>query len=175
MIIMDKLNFENLKNEIISAAIAAINEMRTLHPSEKIIAFALYSDESAMTVSNAINTLQHLQECQKEDPEHEFDYKFAPAEWKYEAEFSTDAFAGISGKVRSEVSKDETDFCSFKKQLFQTCFGALQEIKSSYKDDMLWLFAVSDSEITQQQIGWEYALNGDDTGKEFEEWATSFS
>lgn len=171
---MIKFSFDNLKNEIITASLAAIDQMKTLHPDEKIIAFALYSDEGAMTVCNAINTLQHLQECKEEDPEYEQDYKFAPGEWKYESVFATDAFAEISDKVRNEVSKDEADFSSFKQQLFQTCFEALQEIKSSYKDEMLWLFAVSDSEITQQQTDWVYSLNGNDTGNEFKAWATSF-
>lgn len=171
---MNKFSFDKLKNEIITASLAAIDEMKTLYPDEKMIAFALYSDEGAMTVCNAINTLQHLQECKEEDPEYLTDYKFARAEWKYEAEFASDAFAEISDKVRNEVSKEENDFSSFKNQLLQTCFEALQEIKSDNKDEMLWLFAVSDSEITQQQIDWVYSLNGDDTGNEFETWATSF-
>lgn len=167
-------DFKQLQREIIVASLEAIKEMQALHPDEKIIAFALYSDDGAMTVSHAINTEQHLHQCKEDDPEYWLDYKFAPAEWKCEAAFCKDVFDEISHKVSEAAGKPNTNFSTFKKQLFQTCFDALQEIKKHFNDEILWLFAVSDSEITQEQIDWLYSLNGNDTGKEFEEWAISF-
>lgn len=172
-----QFDFDALKQEIITASLSALSEIIGQHPDERICAFALYSDEGAMTVCPAINTAEHLLKCQNEHPQYALDYKFSPAEWKCEAEGANKLFDVISEKVSVEVGKDDIKFATFRRNLFATCGQALVEVKQEItrtnllNDPILLLFSVSDSDISRQQIQLTKALNDSITWSEFKKWS----
>lgn len=174
------LDFNDLKNETVKASLIALDEVIKNFPEEKICAFALYSDDGAMTVCPSINTSKHLEKSQAENHKYLLDFKFSTAEWKYEAVGASDLFNEICRKVSDEISKDEVDFHAFKRKLFETCGEALIVIKKKIENikeidkDILLLFAVSDSDITEEQIKLASLLNTRKNFAEFEGWIKSF-
>ncbi|MXV37827.1 DUF4303 domain-containing protein [Flavobacteriaceae bacterium Ap0902] len=78
------MNFQALQTKIEKATKRAFIEMFEKHADEGIYSFALYSDEGAMTVCPATNTLDFINNL-SEDEREDLPYcKFEPAEWKYE-------------------------------------------------------------------------------------------
>jgi len=152
------LDFELLARQISAAAKVAFTEVLTQHHAEGIYSFALYSDEGAMTVCPAINTLDHLATQPAED--HAY-YKFEPAEWKYEMVGAEALFNEISRLVRTEVlakAADEEWFVRFRKQLFDTCLDVLARLQqeSFFRNaagrEVFLLFAVSDYEAEPAEL-----------------------
>ena len=94
------MDFENLKLEIESAAKKAFTEMVEEHGNENIYAFALYSDDGAMTMCPATNTVEHIKNADPDDIEY---YKFEPAEWKYEMKGADNEFDQISKSLYKEI------------------------------------------------------------------------
>jgi hypothetical protein len=103
------MNFEILKENIEAATKKAFIEIFEKHGSEEIYAFALYSDEGAMTVCPATNTLAHLANADADDEDDLAYYKFEPAEWKYEMTGADEDFNAISESLRAELNKNEDD------------------------------------------------------------------
>src|SRR5689334_17103857 len=96
-------DFAALEVEIRKAAKRAFQEVASAHPEEQLCAFALYSDDGAMTVCPSINTAQHLAAMQRKYPDEAPYYKFATPEWKYEATGADEAFRAICEKVRTQA------------------------------------------------------------------------
>lgn len=165
----DVFDFEVLQSEIVHAAKLALKEFSVLHKTERICAFALYSDEGAMTVCNAINTTGYLAECQQENPDDALYYKFEPAEWKYESVFGNGAFNELSKKTAAGADKKGSNFSKFKQNLFESCVLALTRLKSEFDSEVLLLFAVSDSYIGAQQLKWVQQLNNPANSTEFKQ------
>ncbi|WP_407486179.1 DUF4303 domain-containing protein [Elizabethkingia anophelis] len=62
-----KINFETLKHKIETATKKAFLEIYEKAGSENLYAFALYSDEGAMTVCPSANSLKHLEKTPTND------------------------------------------------------------------------------------------------------------
>lgn len=151
---MNKFNFQNLENEIEEATKKAFQEMVTQHQSERIYAFALYSDEEAMTVCPATNTLDFLETKPKNDFTY---YKYDPAEWKYEGKGADEIFSKICDQLYDEVEDEKYDeeeelFEEFQQQVYQTCIDVLIKLKNKnfFKNilgyDIFLMFSVTDYE-----------------------------
>ncbi|WP_221412548.1 DUF4303 domain-containing protein [Dysgonomonas sp. ZJ709] len=131
---------------------------------EKIYAFALYSDEGAMTVCPSTNTLKHLNGIDSNQEDFTY-YKFEPAEWKYEMQGADKLFNEISELCSDEISKMEEDdeiydreFDKFQKKLYDTCIEVLKKLKSEnfFKqivgEDIFLIFTVSEYEFDKNEL-----------------------
>jgi len=130
MIPMD-FDFAQLERRIEDAARKAFPEVIERAGDETICAFALYSDDGAMTVCPAANTVEHVEHKDAKSPGNPDYYRFETAEWKYEAVGADDLFKGICDTVRNEVLEKEEDeawFEAFRKQLYETCERVLLKL-----------------------------------------------
>jgi len=146
-------DFDSLKKKIEEATIEAFKEMVSKHKAEGIYAFALYSDDGAMTVCPATNTLEHLKKADKDDFEY---YKFSEAEWAYEGEGANEKFEDICTIVRNEVLEKEDDgkwFKKFQGKLYEICIEVLKELR--------------DKKFFTNTLGSEIFLNFEATEYEF--------
>ncbi len=153
------MNFAILGAKIEAAAKKAFEEMFQKHGAEGLYSFALYSDEGAMTVCPAANTLKHLATA---DPSELGYHKFEPAEWKYEMQGADAEFNEICDALREELFKEENDddawFEQFQKQLFETCIACLEKLKGEnfFRDiagrDIFLTFSVSDYDFEDEEL-----------------------
>ncbi|OON68880.1 DUF4303 domain-containing protein [Hymenobacter sp. CRA2] len=123
------LDFTALAAQITQATQAAFLEMLSQHRAEGIYAFALYSDEGAMTVCPATNTLVHLAQQPADEAAY---YKFEPAEWKYEMMGADEQFNAICYQLRAALDElpedDDAAFEAFREQLYATCVQVLDDL-----------------------------------------------
>lgn len=136
-----EVDFDLLRQEIKDAARAAFGVVRRNHSDEQFYAFALYSDESAMTVCPAANTEEGLARRAEEygysKPQQLASLRWATGEWAYEfegAEFFDRACALINGEDRYEGEADEDPleeseaFVAFRTQVFEVIVLALEDL-----------------------------------------------
>lgn len=170
------MNITELKEKIELATKQAFTEMYKKHGKEKIYAFALYSDEGAMTVCPSTNTIDALKKHEGDDDF--LYYKYEPAEWKYEMQGADELFNEISKYCRSEVSKMEDDeFEPFQKQLYETCLEILLKLKSENffeqiaGENIFLNFTVSDYEFSKKDVkNIVNSLNDNKYNKEYLDW-----
>ncbi|WP_152392799.1 DUF4303 domain-containing protein [Paenibacillus guangzhouensis] len=169
-------DFSILRQEIKTAAMQAFAEMNERCSEEQVIAFALYSDEGAMTVCPAVNTDIHLDRMVTGNAEDALYFKYEPAEWKFEGQGAEEAFGSICSQLRSFVlmngrssSHEDGNFEAFREELYETCIGVLEELVCSgffarYAGrDIIVLFAVSDYEYEPEwYMRMIQRLNADD-------------
>lgn len=176
------MNFDELKNKIESAAKLAFTEMFEKHGSEGIYAFALHSDEGAMTVCPATNTVQYLASVEPADQVAY--YKFEPAEWNYEIQGATKEFNEICKSLRAELAAHEDDeewFEGFQKSLYGLCVDVLEKLKNEgffrkiVGKDIYLSFTVSEYEIERDEVKKIAArLNGNEYLSEYLDWVKTW-
>jgi hypothetical protein len=174
-------DFDSLKHKIEEATIEAFKEMVSKHKAEGIYAFALYSDDGAMTVCPATNTLKHLEKADKDDFAY---YKFSEAEWAYEGDGANKKFEDICTIVRNEVLEKEDDekwFNKFQGTLYATCIEVLINLKNKnfFKNtlgsDIFLNFEVTEYEFPNKKIKEIIAsLNDNEYKNEYFEWMKSW-
>ena len=172
------MDFIELKKNIKDATKQAFLEMYEKHGDEGIYAFALYSDEGAMTVCPSTNTLDYLA-TKKDDEDFKY-YKFEPAEWKYEMQGANRLFNEISKLCWNEVEKNEDNddaFETFQNQLYQTSIEVLSELKSEnffrqiVGKDIFLIFTVTEYEFSKKELkSIINVLNDNEYNKEYLEW-----
>lgn len=139
-------DFTALREQIVSACREAFAEVRRAYPDDSICAFALYSDDGAMTVCPAFDLASALalRLAKDDDPA----YEFCPPEWKLEGFGARDSFARICTTAREFVMQvQDDDFAAFRSELFETCLRALEQLRGEGAlggPEVLVLFAVSD-------------------------------
>jgi hypothetical protein len=152
------IDFQDLKSQLAQATQAAFTEVLTQHRTEGIYSFALYSDEGAMTVCPATNTLAHLAAQPPEDLPYA---KFEPAEWRYEnvgAAAQFDAICHQLGTQALDETQTEAEFEQFRQQLYATCVEVLAELQQQGFFDratgreVFLLFSVSDSDTPAAEL-----------------------
>src|SRR5690606_1777673 len=98
-----ELKLDDLQASIRDAARHVFTRLRGQHPDETFYAFALYTDDGAMTVVPAANSEEGLAaalEKAQADPEERSYYRWATAEWAYEAYDPDGHFGEICTRVR---------------------------------------------------------------------------
>lgn len=163
------MNFDLLQHKIEQATKQAFLEMYLQHGEEGIYAFALYSDEGAMTVCPSTNTQAALNEHYDEQQEDFVYYQFEPAEWKYEMQGAEDAFNQISEDIYAaseqclqydedgEYIENET-FNLFREALFDCCFKVLLKLKQEnffynlVQNDVFLMFSVTEHEFEPEKL-----------------------
>ena len=152
------INFQDLKDQLTQATQAAFTEVLARHRAEGIYSFALYSDEGALTVCPATNTLAHLAAQPPEDLPYA---KFEPAEWRYENVGATAQFDAIGRQLRTQVLAEtlgEQEFEQFRRQLYATCIDVLADLQQQGFFDraagraVFLLFHVSDSDTSTEEL-----------------------
>jgi len=155
----DKMNFIQLQQKIEDASKKAFLEMYEQHGEEEIYAFALYSDEGAMTVCPSTNTVRFLE--QNEDEDDRLYYKYEPAEWRYEMQGANQEFNAISKALYDEVMKisdDEEAFTQFRENVFAVCIDVLEKLKNEdffsqiTGKDVFLIFSVSDDVFSAGEL-----------------------
>jgi Domain of unknown function (DUF4303) len=177
-----EFSFEVLKDKIEEQAKTAFTEIYEKHKDEKIYAFALYSDEGAMTVCTAVNTLTYFAEA--EDPE-DLGYKFSSSEWKYEGYGADDLTREICKTLYNELMKNSDNdewFDTFQKQLYDTCIAVLIKLKKEgfFKkivgDDIFLMFSVTDYEFEKaDEVAIVTSLNDNQYRDEYLAWMETWS
>jgi hypothetical protein len=155
------MDFIELKSKIEIATRQAFLEMFEKHGKDKIYAFALYSDDGAMTVCPSTNTMKHLEQQDKDDLLYQ---KYEPAEWKYEMKGADKLFNEISAFCYDTVSviedNEETyeeEFEKFQNHLYETCIEVLEKLKSEsfFKqivgEEILLLFTATEYEFSKEK------------------------
>jgi Domain of unknown function (DUF4303) len=191
-------NFAALEVQVRKAARRAFKEVASAHPEDQLCAFALYSDDGAMTVCPSINTSQHLAAMQRKHPDEAMYYKFATPEWKYEATGAEAAFRAICEQVRTQAlafeGVTEADaktlagvsplrmvpaargFGTFKRALFETCLRVLETLRRDrlFAGVML-VFAVSDTDSSaRRELAMIKRLNDKAVVDEFRSWTKTW-
>jgi Domain of unknown function (DUF4303) len=191
-------DFAALEVQIRKAAKLAFQEVAAAHPDEQLCAFALYSDDGAMTVCPSINTTQHLAAMQRKYPDDMY-YKYATPEWKYEATGADAAFRAICEKVRtqalayegisaadaktlagvspSRVVPARRGFTTFKRALFETCLRVLETLRRDQLfAGVMFMFAVSDTDSTaRRELAMIKRLNDKAVVDEFRSWTKTWA
>lgn len=117
---------------------------------ENICGFALFSDESAMTMSVVVNTFEHLEKVTQEDPDESLYYKFTPDEW-HDDSFASENFDGLNEWL---VEKNEElvghEFVEHRDKVFEIAVQVLEELTREQvfhgtDPECIILFSVSDS------------------------------
>jgi hypothetical protein len=134
---MANVVFTVLRREIVEAARRSFDDVRAAHPDERYYAFALYSDDSAMTVCPAANSEEGFGRCIERYKAKDWFQKYSLsffrwsiAEWAYECE-SLERFGAVHKMINVEgrYDRDDSDgFVNFKGQLFATMVLALKDL-----------------------------------------------
>ena len=175
MMMKNEFDFQSLKKKIEFATKKCLMENKEKYGSD-ICAFALISDDGAMTVVPFTNTHTHLKKMQLEDLAYEDDYEFNPSEWLTD-DGANDEFSEICKILRTEEEKENLDFAKFKNELFETCVEVLQDLRREkaffeiLQKDILVMFDISDTDESEERlIEWFKSTNTVENGKRFEKW-----
>lgn len=125
-------DFSLFSTQVEQAARSAFQELAAAHPAESLCAFALYSDDGAMTVCPSTNTRAHLESKLKAFPDDAAYYTFAPAEWALEAKGASVAVEELCTALRTHVmgiEDDEDAFEAFRSDLAEACIAALERLR----------------------------------------------
>ncbi|MDQ2730232.1 MAG: DUF4303 domain-containing protein [Armatimonadota bacterium] len=133
---MADINYDLLQSEIKEAAKKAFTAVRAEHPNEHFYAFALYSDDGAMTVEPAANTQEGMERKAKE-----YGYNPIPpwfpwliGEWAYEGE-GGENFLKVYELLETEEDFDEDDseeFEALRTRVFESMIRALEDLEKEH-------------------------------------------
>jgi hypothetical protein len=168
---MAGVDFALMGREIKHAARRAFTTVRSGHPDETFYAFALYSDDDAMTVVPSANTEQGnercVKRCQGDKSYMEFiasegipfagclsHLRWGTAEWAYEG-VGAKPFKTVNKRINADDRYDDADpdgFVRFKGGLFATMVLGLQDLDAegffgtgSARQSVTLLCSISDS------------------------------
>ena len=132
------MNWNSFEEKCFKVTVELINKFLSEHGSEKIYAFSLYTDSSAMTVSMSANSEERLHLILDEDSdkskENQNYYKWATSEWAYEA-YGDYLFSEISQELR--LSADRQNFSNFKRCLVTSLTNVLVRVRKEIFNDKL--------------------------------------
>ncbi|WP_174915967.1 DUF4303 domain-containing protein [Burkholderia lata] len=159
-LVVRAMNIQDLIAHIAQATTSVFSALKNEHPDEDFYAFALYTDNSAMSVVAAGNSEQALEEVLKNaderSPEQDAYYRWASSEWLYEA-FHGSEFKGVSKTVRE--SADRSNFRKFKVDVHAAMIEALRTV------DVDGLFGTG---LDREKIIVFVTITDDDNAEQFE-------
>lgn len=163
-------DYTSLANEITAACRRAFTDLARAHPDEVPCAFALYSDEGAMTVCPAFDLPSPRAARLAAEPDAAAYHTFSTAEWSLEGFGADLEFEAICTRVRTHVFAIEADddgFVAFRERLFETCIQVLARLRTEGAFDghpgLLVMFSVSDKGdlVAEDELRMMQRLNGD--------------
>ena len=174
---------ENLDGKIKNVAINAFETALDEFGADRLCGFALYTDESAMSLMVSVNTIEHFNSVVEANPEYRTSYLWSPPEWKIEG-YRNDFFDEINNELSDyfdeRVSNEETaaGFRQFSQMFFENCVEALESVKDKIPEtinkNFVLVFEISDYEDTETAVNWIKRLNNSEKAEEFEKMIKSF-
>ncbi len=149
-------DFESLTDEIRDGARKAFEAVRSAHPDQTVNSFALFSDDSAMTIVHAANSKEAIASIDDDD---KGDYIWNCAEWLFDegGEYLDIAYRMILPLHRDIPS--EIDFEDFRAGVFESCIRALENLDregffgiGDSRADVIVLFQVGDSDEVEGAV-----------------------
>ncbi|MDT0139998.1 DUF4303 domain-containing protein [Acidovorax sp. PRC11] len=180
-------DFTELADQIAAASRAALSEISARCGDDPVRAFALYTDDGAMTVCPALATERQLHTLADENPDEADFYRFSPTEWPMEGKGAEPAFGALCTRVRTHVmaledepEEDSTAFEAFREELLETFVQVLERLRAedpAFADPRLMLLVtVSDGDETAAVLRDRIArLNGPDVQQRFGAWAATWA
>ncbi|MDN2696649.1 DUF4303 domain-containing protein [Janthinobacterium sp. SUN073] len=167
-------DFTLLQTLVAHAARRAFDGVRRAHPDQHIDAFALVSDDSAMTIGCMVNSREALAAS-----EYGEEMLWNPAEWAFdEGGAYFDSAYRLLLQAHRELPFD-VDFDAFRRGAFDACIGALAQLDAegvfgtgARRDDCVLLFEVSDSEPLEGAMA---RLNPPAVVARYEAWMASWA
>ena len=130
------------------AARLAVDAVRRAHPDQHIDAFALVSDDSAMTIGCMANSREALAAS-----EYGEEMLWNPAEWAFD---DGGAYFDSAYRLLLQAHRElpfDVDFDTFRSGVFDVCIAALAQLDAegvfgagAQREEFVLLFEVSDSE-----------------------------
>jgi hypothetical protein len=142
---------------------------------EEISGFALYSDNSAMTISISLNTFDYLKEMNKEEPGYNEYFKWTPGEWKYEM-INAKEFEKLNLLLqKTNFDVDDINFSRHRNEIYNISVRVLEELRleNTFRrmtDNFVLMFAVSDFSEPDLEISYFKRLNKESESNNFEKW-----
>ncbi|KHA76469.1 hypothetical protein NC77_23505 [Janthinobacterium lividum] len=167
-------DFALLQTLVADAARQAVEAVRRAHPDQHIDAFALVSDDSAMTIGPMANSREALAAS-----EYGEEMLWNPAEWVFdEGGAYFDSAYRLLLQAHRGLSFD-VDFTTFRTGVFDACIAALAQLDAegifgagARRDGSVLLFEVSDSEAVDGAMA---RLNPPAVVARFEAWMASWA
>jgi hypothetical protein len=167
-------DFALLQTLVAHAARLAFDCVRRAHLDQHIDAFALVSDDSAMTIGLMANSREALAAS-----EYGEEMLWNPAEWAFD---EGGAYFDSAYRLLLQAHRDlpfDVDFATFRAGVFDACIAALAQLDAegcfgagAQRDENLLLFEVSDSEPVEGAMA---RLNPPAVVARFEAWMASWA
>jgi hypothetical protein len=172
---MEKSKYEFLRNELRKVAEQLYREFVEKHPKENVCGFSIYSDESAMSVSVAINTRKHLEQKIKREPDYAASFRFWTNEWAYQSLESKGLGELNTVLQEAHFAIPERQFAKHREEIFGIMVDVLDELKNErlfdgLREDFILLFASTDFLNLEMAIGFARRLNSETIAREYEAW-----
>ena len=145
---------------------------------KNICGFALYSDNSAMTISVSLNTNIHLKENQNKEKGYDIYFKWTPGEWKYEM-INSKEYEFLNKMLQDSHNEiEDSYFLKHRNEVYNCGVEILEELKKEgvfrrANEDFVVMFAISDFSEPELEIEFVKRLNSNPKTKEFKEWIES--
>lgn len=137
-----------LRTLLVAATRQAAGHLRAAHPGQHFNAWALLSDDSAMTISLLANSREALATAEDED-----EMFWNPGEWQFD---EGGAYFDSAYRLLLQAHRDlpfEVEFAQFRDAAFEACIAALELVAAEglfgagvEREETLVLFEVSDGE-----------------------------
>ncbi|WP_426071355.1 DUF4303 domain-containing protein [Janthinobacterium sp. DSP2-3-3] len=167
-------DFALLQTLVADAARLAFGAVRRAHPDQHLNAFALVSDDSAMTIGPMANSREALAAS-----EYGEEMLWNPAEWAFD---DGGAYFDSAYRLLLQAHRKlpfDVDSDAFRTGVFDACIAALAQLDAEgvfgigvQRDEGVLLFEVSDSEPLEGALA---RLNPPAVVARFEAWMTSWT
>lgn len=137
-----------LQTLLVAATYQAVCALRSSHPDQHFNAYALLSDDSAMTISLLANSREALANAEDEN-----EMFWNPGEWQFD---EGGAYFDSAYRLLLQAHRDlpfAVNFEEFRASAFEACIAALEQLAAeglfgtgAEREETLVLFEVSDSE-----------------------------
>lgn len=143
-------DFSMLATEIARGARRAFDSVREAHSDQTLDAYALYTDESAMTICHIAHSREALAMAARGDQD---DFKWSCHEWSFADNPEALEIAYRLILLHHRDFPFQVDFQTYRAGVFEACIQALERLDQegyfghgSTRDDVRVLFEVSDSD-----------------------------
>jgi hypothetical protein len=167
-------DFALLQTLVADAARLAVDAVRRAHPEQHLNAFALVSDDSAMTICPMANSREALAAS-----EYGEEMLWNPAEWAFD---DGGAYFDSAYRLLLQAHRElpfDVDFDTFRAGVFEACIAALAQLDAegvfgtgAQRDEGVLLFEVSDSEPLEGAMA---RLNSPAVVARFEAWMANWA
>lgn len=166
-----RLTRDQLATSIADAARNTWRELCADRPGVAFAGFALYSDETAMTLLCSANTPDNLSRLDEDDPEISDTVRWTPAEWDLE-DIGSWFFDGVNEILLESVQAEEP--AEERAVVFEAAVDALERLREEgeFQDhpEVVVLFRLTDDEHDERDSAWMSRLNPADVVADYEEW-----